>query len=121
MDNLQAVAKVVMKLREGVGTEEIIKEHRDDFDYKGRIDTVVACWSKIISKEPKPSKYALELMNDKVVSDNDHIESPSQYYEQPRVRSKAIEPDDWQQEQIQEKLGLSEYGCLPSQHIMFQH
>ena len=113
-----------MKLREGVGTEEIIKEHRDDFDYNGRIDTVVTCWSKIISKEPKPSKYAMELMKSKVVSDNNRTEAPSQYYEQPSAKSRyeyPWEPDDWQQEQIQEKLGLAEYRCLPSQHIMFQH
>ena len=121
MNNLKAVAQVVMKLQEGVSVDEIIEKHRADFDYEGRINTVVECWSKIISKEAKPSKYALELMNDKVVSDNDHIESPSQYYTQPKAKPTAHEPDDWQEEQIQEKLGLGEYGCLPSQHIMFQH
>ena len=110
-----------MKLRNGVDADKVVEEHKDDFEYAERINTVMACWSKIISKEAKPTKYALELMNDKEVSDNDHIESPSQYYIQPKVKPTAYEPDDWQQEQIQEKLGLGEYGCLPSQHIMFQH
>lgn len=111
-----------MKLREGVSKEDIIKEHRDDFRYKGRIDTVVTCWSKIITKEPKPSQYALDLMHEKEVSDNDHIEAPSQYYTQPSRKDRFEEqpdPDDWQLEQMQEKIGLSELGVLPSEHFMF--